>query len=64
LNIRLPARLDSLDKAMEFIADRARPVGWTPQRVRQIQLVAEEALVNIIRYAYPGRDGTLELRWP
>jgi serine phosphatase RsbU (regulator of sigma subunit)/anti-sigma regulatory factor (Ser/Thr protein kinase) len=64
LNIRLPARLDSLDKAMEFIADRARPVGWTPQRVRQIQLVAEEALVNIIHYAYPGRDGTFELRWP
>jgi anti-sigma regulatory factor (Ser/Thr protein kinase) len=59
--ISLPAELDNLPRFIAFAADQARRQGFTPQRVQEIELAIEEALVNVMEYAYPGKSGTLIL---
>jgi len=59
--LQLPAELASLRKFILFAAERARESGFTPQRIRDIELVLEEALVNVIEYAYPQGPGELTL---
>lgn len=60
-NIRLPARLDNLQKLVSFVAECAGQQGYSPDEMRRIELAAEEALVNICRYAYPDRSGDIEI---
>ena len=62
-NLRLPARLESLDAGLAFIAARAAETGFSPTRTKEIQLAVEEAVVNIVRHAYPDGPGEFELRW-
>ena len=62
-HICLPARLESLDDFLRFVAERSEESGLTPRRSREIQLVVEEAVVNVIRNAYPDGPGDIELRW-
>lgn len=62
-NLRLPARLESLDAGLNFIAVRAAESGFSPTRTKEIQLAVEEAVVNIVRHAYPDGPGEFELRW-
>jgi serine phosphatase RsbU (regulator of sigma subunit)/anti-sigma regulatory factor (Ser/Thr protein kinase) len=62
-HLRLSARLESLDEFRSFVADRAAESGFSPSRVEEIQLAVEEAIVNIIRHAYPQGRGEVELRW-
>jgi len=51
------ARLKNLEKFQNFISDSAKN-HLEPERIQQIQLASEEALVNIFSYAYPeGVDG-------
>ena len=48
---------------MAFVADCAKAGGFTPKRIMEIQLAAEEALVNIFNYAYPeNSDGEVRIR--
>ncbi len=61
--LRLPARLESLPAFLEFAADRCVEAGFPPPRTKEIQLVVEEAVVNIVRHAYPRQPGDIELRW-
>ncbi len=62
-SLRLPARLESLDAGLAFIAARAAESGFSPTRTKEIQLAVEEAVVNIVRHAYPNGPGEFELRW-
>lgn len=62
-NLRLPARLESLDKFLGFAADRAAESGFSSSRTKEIQLSVEEAVVNIVQHAYPHGSGDIELRW-
>jgi serine phosphatase RsbU (regulator of sigma subunit)/anti-sigma regulatory factor (Ser/Thr protein kinase) len=62
-HLRLSARLESLDEFRRFVADRAAESGFSPSRAEEIQLAVEEAIVNIIRHAYPRCRGDVELRW-
>lgn len=59
--IKVPATLDNLHKAMEFITSYAETAGFPPDRVMEIELALEEALVNIINYAYPHGAGDMEI---
>lgn len=59
--ITLPARMESLTQGLAFVADCAVAVGFPPQRVAEIELAVEEALVNICQYAYPNSPGEVEL---
>ncbi len=52
-SLSLPARLDNLDRFQSFISDVARDLGASPGYINRVLLVSEEALVNIISYAYP-----------
>lgn len=55
----LPARMENLGRFSEAISDLARQAGFDEKRLRMIELAAEEALVNVIRYAYPEGNGTV-----
>jgi serine/threonine-protein kinase RsbW len=59
--IKLPASLENLEKLTLFIADCAEEFGCTPERILEIILVSEEALVNIINYSYPEHNGDVEI---
>jgi anti-sigma regulatory factor (Ser/Thr protein kinase)/CRP-like cAMP-binding protein len=61
--LRLPARLESLASFLDFTAERCTQAGFSPSRTKEVQLAVEEAVVNIIRHAYPHRSGEIELRW-
>ncbi|MCE5280498.1 MAG: ATP-binding protein [Deltaproteobacteria bacterium] len=56
-DIRLPARLESLHPLMGFVSDYAAGLGIPQARIREIELVMEEILVNIFSYAYPDGPG-------
>ena len=59
--IRVPARLDSLYPLLEFVASCAKEQGAGEERIREIDLVMEELLVNIFNYAYPERTGDVQI---
>ncbi|MBN2439410.1 MAG: ATP-binding protein [Deltaproteobacteria bacterium] len=59
----LPARMDSLHELLAFISGYAEKKGFTQDSLNRIQLVAEEALVNIFHYAYAHQtDDQVEVR--
>jgi serine/threonine-protein kinase RsbW len=58
----LPARLPSVALGITFVANHASAAGLPPQRVAEIELVVEEALVNICHYAYRNKVGNVEVR--
>ena len=48
---------------MRFVSGFAKAEGFTPKRIQEIELAAEEALINIFNYAYPDDDtGEVEVR--
>ena len=59
--LRLPARLDRLEEARNFVLGSARDLGLPGAVVGRVELVLEEALVNVIRYAYGDQPGEVEL---
>lgn len=61
--IRLSARIASLDTLIQFVSDFLGANGFPGERIQEIEMAAEEVLVNIIRYAYPeGEPGEVEIR--
>ncbi len=63
MKLRLPARLESLNEFMAFVAAHAGESGFPPKRIKEIELAVEEVLVNIFQHAYPGEGGEVEVRW-
>jgi len=59
--IRLPARLEYLQKGMDFVTFCAKDQGFNQKKILEIELATEEALVNIFNYAYKGREGDVEI---
>lgn len=60
-SIKVPATLENLHKAMEFVITYAETTGFPQERIMDIELALEEVLVNIINYAYPGGAGEMEI---
>jgi len=60
-SMKRPARMEHLESLIGFVAACAREHGVPPKIVSKIELAAEEALVNIIRYAYPDKPGEVEV---
>ncbi len=61
--LRLPATMENLSNLIRFVMDILTKNGFTEQRALEIEMAAEEVLVNIIRYAYSeGSPGDVELR--
>ena len=60
--IRLTAKIENLRKMMQFVSDFAKGEGFNQKKIREIELAMEEALLNIIQYAYPDdRAGDIEI---
>ena len=59
--IRLSARIENLERLIQFVSGYAEKQGLTAKRIAGIELAVEEALVNIFHYAYPDDVGDLEV---
>ena len=59
--ITLPAHLDSLPGAIDFVLSCAGKFRFGSKRQGEMTLALEEALVNIFHYAYPGGSGDVEV---
>ena len=59
--IVLPAEMEQLENLILFVTRHAKDAGYESRRVREIELAAEEALVNIFHYAYPGATGVVRV---
>lgn len=51
-----PADLECLPQMLDFIRERAASLGMPEEKIYKMELASEEALVNIISYAYPGKS--------
>jgi anti-sigma regulatory factor (Ser/Thr protein kinase) len=59
--LTLPAKLENLETLIEFVIKEAQAMGFDKKKIFQLRLATEEALVNIINYAYPDKTGAIEL---
>lgn len=63
-SLSLPAAIESLAPATEFVRDGAREAGFTGDRLGEVDLVMEELFMNVASYAYPaGEPGAVEITW-
>jgi serine/threonine-protein kinase RsbW len=60
-SIQLPAKIENMELLVQFISDIARKLGFSGKRIKEIELATEEALVNIINYAYPDHSGDIKV---
>ncbi len=56
-----PANIDKLYDMLNSIRIECYEAGLEPSYILKIELAAEEALVNIIQYGYPGQKGNIEI---
>ena len=61
VEISLPAKIENLEKVLQFVSAFAKKSGITTKRVRELELATEEAVFNIIKYAYPEDTGLVEV---
>lgn len=59
--IVLPAKLEHLQAFLDMTSRCARGQGLSDKRTHELELVVEEALVNIFHYAYPKGDGEVQV---
>ncbi len=59
--VALPAKLENLERMVKSVSDCAREQGFDQKKTLEIELAAEEALVNIIHYAYPEKADQVEI---
>ena len=60
--IRVPARLENLEKLIDFTLSCLTSAGIDKETVWEIHLAVDEACSNSIKYAYPdGQAGDIEL---
>lgn len=51
--ITLQAEKENFDTLMEFVDSMAKNIGFQKSALYNINLAAEEAIINVINYAYP-----------
>lgn len=62
--LTLPADVSSLQRFAEFVREGALAAGLAASEMGKLDLVVEEIVVNVARYAYPkGRPGTADVGW-
>jgi anti-sigma regulatory factor (Ser/Thr protein kinase) len=59
--LKLPAKLSNLRKFVEFVSKCAEDLGLNSEKVIDIGVATEEALVNICNYAYQGKIGEVKV---
>ena len=61
--IQLAARLENLAPMLAFIEQGAKELGFDVTKLDRMHLAFEEALVNVINYAYPNKYGNIEITY-
>jgi serine/threonine-protein kinase RsbW len=61
-SVRYEARIENLEGILRFVADCAGELPWAVRRLPDIELVMEEVVVNVCKYAYPEETGQVEVR--
>ena len=61
--IQLAAKLENLEPMLAFIEQGAKKLGFDAQKLNGMRLTSEEVLVNIINYAYPDKQGNIEITY-
>ncbi|NOQ19296.1 MAG: ATP-binding protein [Desulfobacterales bacterium] len=59
--IKLPANLENLQQLIESVSTCAKKQEFNPGKVTEIEIALEEALVNIINYAYQNSIGDIKV---
>ena len=60
-SVRMSAKLENLGPFIGSLSNCAKTQGFGEEEVSRMELAAEEALVNVFRYAYPGAPGDVEM---
>lgn len=60
-NLKIPAKIENLHAMMAFVRTFMETNSANNTAIMQTELAIEEALVNIINYAYPGDEGDMEV---
>lgn len=60
--LTMPAELENLEAFIDFVKGCAAKAGFDHKKLMEIELAAEEALVNICNYAYPGKNGLVRIQ--
>jgi anti-sigma regulatory factor (Ser/Thr protein kinase) len=55
------AKLDNLEPMLDFIEQSVKEIGFDVKKSNEVRLASEEALVNVINYAYPDKHGDIEI---
>ena len=61
-DIIMPANMENFDKLMDFIQVEAENAGFDKKPVNKIRLACEEIIINVINYAYPDKEGDIEIK--
>jgi anti-sigma regulatory factor (Ser/Thr protein kinase) len=61
VTLRIPATLDSLAGAQDFLRERSTALGVPEELWGRLELILEELVVNIGSYAYPDGEGDMEV---
>jgi anti-sigma regulatory factor (Ser/Thr protein kinase) len=61
--LKLPARVESVRAFHEFVREGAEEAGLTSAQLDKLDLVLEEILVNIAKYAYESGTGEVEVAY-
>lgn len=59
--LRIPATVEELDTARQFVREQARMVGADPSAVSDIVQAVDESVTNAILHGYRGGNGTVEV---
>lgn len=61
-DLTVPARLESLEGLVKSATESALRCGFTGESLYAVELVTEEAVVNVFKYAYHHAEGKVRLR--
>lgn len=60
-SLRMSAKLENLGTFIGSLSNCAKTQKFEQEKVSRMELAAEEALVNVFRYAYPEAPGDVEM---
>lgn len=61
IDMEMQALMDNLPAWLQAISSEAQSLGFDEKRIREIELALEEALVNIVTYAYDEPGGMVRI---
>ncbi len=59
--ITVKATIDQIPVISDFVESLMSVAGFNSRKTMEVLLVVEEACTNIIKYAYPGKEGTIQI---